>query len=190
MYCSSAGANRRRRTRFRATYDLRAGGECRNDEKRPEIVVIAFPFKADIHASAERVFSLLAELRDYDRWLPRSSAFNGTHRISEGPIAVGTTYVEPGPLGVRHGTVTELVRPTRLSFHQPMTMRPRFLGVIDIHLTHTIAPHADFVSLLRVVSLTPHGAVTLAMPLVVRAFRVENERMMRTLKDFAEKDAS
>jgi hypothetical protein len=32
--------------------------------------------------------------------------------------------------------------------------------------------------------------VKLAMPLVRRAFRVENERMLKTLKDFAERTAS
>jgi len=38
-------------------------------------------FETDLHASAEQVFSLLAQLRDYDRWLPRSSAFHGTTEI-------------------------------------------------------------------------------------------------------------
>ena len=32
-------------------------------------------FEASIRATADRVFSLLVDLRDYDRWLPRSSAF-------------------------------------------------------------------------------------------------------------------
>ena len=65
--------------------------------------MIKLHFECDIKANAERVFGLLADLRDYDRWLPSSSAFKGTHRISEGPIGVGTTYVEPGPFGARHG---------------------------------------------------------------------------------------
>jgi uncharacterized protein YndB with AHSA1/START domain len=34
-------------------------------------------FEAEIRAGAERVFSLLADLRDYDRWLPKSPAFHG-----------------------------------------------------------------------------------------------------------------
>jgi uncharacterized protein YndB with AHSA1/START domain len=71
-----------------------------------EVAVVALRFETDVAANIERVFMLLAELRDYDRWLPRSSAFKGTSEISDGPIALGTTYVEPGPLGVRHGRVT------------------------------------------------------------------------------------
>ena len=43
--------------------------------------MVELSFEAEIRASAERVFSLLLELRDYDRWLPRSSAFHGTSKI-------------------------------------------------------------------------------------------------------------
>lgn len=106
--------------------------------------MVELKFEAEIRASAERVFSLLAELRDYDRWLPGSSAFHGTVSISEGPIAVGTTYVEPGPLGTRHGIVREMDRPTRLAFEQPMTLKPPFLGVIGIKLWHALTPQRFF----------------------------------------------
>src|SRR5271154_3342703 len=119
--------------------------------------MIELHWEADIRASAERVFSLLAELRDYDRWLPRSSAFNGTNAISDGPIGVGTTYIEPGPLGVRHGKVTEFSPPTRLSFEQPMTMKLPALGVIGIRLFHRLTPGADHVHLLRALQLEAHG---------------------------------
>jgi uncharacterized protein YndB with AHSA1/START domain len=148
--------------------------------------MIELAFEAEIHASAERVFSLLAELRDYERWLPRSPAFHGTVTISDGPIAAGTTYVEPGPLGTRHGTVTKMDRPSRLDFEQPMTLKPRFLGVIGIRLFHTLTPHGPFVQLLRALELTSRGPIGLVMPFVVRMFRAENDRMMQALKAYTE----
>ncbi len=143
-------------------------------------------FEADIGASAERVFSLLADLRRYDRWLSASAAFHGTVRISDGPIAVGTTYVEPGPLGTRHGIVTQMDPPTRLAFEQPMTLKPRLAGVIGIRLRHTLTPNGASVHLKRELALAPQGPIGLAMPLVARMFRAENERMMRALKAYAE----
>ncbi|MGH6817159.1 MAG: SRPBCC family protein [Methylovirgula sp.] len=151
--------------------------------------MIDLHWEADIRASAERVFWLLAELRDYDRWLPRSSAFRGTNNISDGPIAVGTTYIEPGPFGVRHGKVTEFAPPNRLCFEQPMTVKPEALGIIGIRLFHTLTPRLDTVHLRRELQLEPHGPVKFAMPLVVLAFRVENARMMKMLKAFAESAA-
>jgi uncharacterized protein YndB with AHSA1/START domain len=148
--------------------------------------MVELKFEADIHASAERVFSLLADLRDYDRWLPRSSAFHGTVTISEGPIAVGTTYVEPGPFGTRHGIVTAMDRPTLLAFEQPMTLKPRALGVIGIKLQHILTPDGASVHLMRSLELLPQGPVNLFMPLLAGMFRTENERMMQTLKRYAE----
>jgi uncharacterized protein YndB with AHSA1/START domain len=148
--------------------------------------MIELEFEVDIGATADRVFSLLADLRDYDRWLPGSPAFHGTSRISDGPIAVGTTYVEPGPLGTRHGVVTQLDRPTRLAFEQPMTLKPRFAGVIGIRLLHTLTPNGASVHLKRELQLSPRGPISLVMPFVVKMFRAENERMMRTLKAYAE----
>jgi uncharacterized protein YndB with AHSA1/START domain len=152
--------------------------------------MVELRFEADIGASAERVFSLLADLRDYDRWLPRSTAFHGTTSISDGPIAAGTTYVETSPFGVRHGVVTALVYPTELDFEQPMALKPGVFGMVGIKLSHRLTPRASAVHLLRRLELTPHGLVTLAMPLVSRAFRSENERMMEVLKAAAESGAS
>jgi len=149
--------------------------------------MIELRFERRIRADAERVFGLLADLRDYDRWLPPSAAFHGTTRISGGPIGVGTTYVEQSPAGVRHGRVTALVRPTRLDFEQPMTLRPAILGEIGIKLFHTLDhQEVQSVHLLRRLELTPRGPVTWFMPLAVRAFRAENERMMTLLAAFAE----
>lgn len=152
--------------------------------------MVELRFEADIGASAERVFSLLADLRDYDRWLPRSTAFHGTTSISDGPIAAGTTYVETSPFGVRHGVVTALVYPTELDFEQPMTLKLGLFGMVGIKLFHRLTPAGCSVHLLRRLELAPHGLVTLAMPLVTRAFRSENERMMEVLKAAAESGAS
>ena len=149
--------------------------------------MIALHWETEIRGSAERIFALLADLRGYDRWLPGSSAFRGTNSISAGPIGVGTTYVEPGPLGVRHGRVTEFVPPTRLAFEQPMTLRPNAMGVLGIRLFMNLMPGADGVHVRRDLQLDPQGPVKLIMPLVLRAFRAENERMMRVLKDYAER---
>ncbi len=152
--------------------------------------MIELLWETDIRASAEQVFSLLAELRDYDRWLPRSSAFKGTTDISDGPIAAGTTYVESAPLGTRYGKVTMFERPTQLNFEQPMTMKPRVLGVLEIRLFHTLTPGEAGVHLVRRAQLSTSGPMKFAMPIVLRSVRSETERMLRALKTFAEANPS
>ncbi len=152
--------------------------------------MIELRFERDIHATAERVFTLLVNLRAYDRWLPRSTAFHGTTSISGGPIGVGTTYLERSPFGVRHGTVTGLTSPTVLNFEQPMTLKPSILGGIGIKLFHTLTPQADSVHLLRRLELMLHGPAVLLTPFMIRAFRAENERLMDVLKKTAESAAN
>lgn len=144
-------------------------------------------FERSIRASAERVYDLLADLRGYDRWLPRSAAFHGTTRISEGPVRVGTTYVETSPAGTRRGIVTSMSRPVRLDFEQPMTLRPRLLGRIGIELSHVLTPGEGGVYVLRRLQLAPNGLVGLLMPRVIKAFRAENERMLDMLAAAAER---
>jgi hypothetical protein len=78
--------------------------------------------EAEIHCSAERIFDVITDLHGQDRWLTKSAAFRGTSELSSNPVTLGATYRKPGPLGVRNGAVTELERPAKLTFHQPMTL--------------------------------------------------------------------
>jgi hypothetical protein len=77
-------------------------------------------------------------------------------------------------------------RPTRLAFEQPMTLRPPALGVIGIKLFHTLTSRGSSLHLLHALELSPRRLVRLGMPFVVKMFRIENERLMGTLKAYAE----
>src|SRR5258708_19687833 len=90
-----------------------------------ERVTTEIPSEADINCAAEKIFDVIIDFRGQDRWLPKSSAFHGTSKISTNPVTLGTTYREPGPFGVRNGTVTELERPTKLTFPHPITIKLR-----------------------------------------------------------------
>jgi uncharacterized protein YndB with AHSA1/START domain len=141
---------------------------------------------AEIEAPIEKIFAATVDLRGYDRWLATSSVFEGITDISSDPVALGTTWSEPGPNGMRHGTVTEFEAPTRVTFRQPMTMSPRFLGVIDIAVSLTLIPKPTSVHVRRVVTIEIPWQLKLVQPLVVRQFRIESSRTLLALKRFAE----
>jgi uncharacterized protein YndB with AHSA1/START domain len=145
--------------------------------------------EAEIDAPTEKIFAAIVDLRGYERWLARSEVFEGITDISSDPIAVGTTWSEPGPNGVRHGTVTAFEAPTRVTFHQPMTMSPRLLGVIDITVSVTLTPTAASVVVRRVVTIGIPWPLRVVQPFVVRQFRVEGGRTLLALKRFAEADS-
>jgi len=77
-------------------------------------------FTTLIEGSAETIFGLIADLAHYDRWLRGSKAFGTITQISPLPVGLGTTYIDAGPSGTRHGEVTDYHPPTRICFHQPM----------------------------------------------------------------------
>jgi hypothetical protein len=161
---------------------------CLVDSADSEEVIqgmIRIPSEADIACSAERIFDLIIDLRGQDRWLSRSSAFRGTVDISANPVTLGTTYREPGPLGVRNGTVTELERPTLITFHQPMSMILR-LGTIDVLLRYTLSPREASTHVQRVVNLGIPRSLQLLKPAIVRQFRIESGRTLLALKTYAD----
>ena len=61
------------------------------------------------------------------------------------------------------------------------------LGTIDIVLRNTLSPQGEVTHVKRVVTLGIPWQMKLAQPLVVRAFRAENERALAALKVYADK---
>jgi uncharacterized protein YndB with AHSA1/START domain len=144
------------------------------------------PSEAEIACSAERIFDLIIDLQGQDRWLRKSSSFRGTKDISSNPVALGTTYREPGPFGVRAGTVTEFVRPRQIAFHQPMIMKLH-LGTIDIVMRYTLTPGAASTHVRRVVTIEIPWPLKLMQPVLLGAFRHESGRTLSALKAYADK---
>jgi uncharacterized protein YndB with AHSA1/START domain len=143
------------------------------------------PDQADIGCPAETIFDLITDFKGQDRWLSRSSAFRGTTAISSDPVALGTTYREPGPLGVRNGTVTEFERPAKITFHQPMTMRLH-TGTVDITLRYTLTPAGGSTHVTRVVTIGIPRSLKVIEPVIIRAFRAESGRTLLALKAYAD----
>ena len=73
-------------------------------------------FVTHIHGSPETIFDLVADMPNYGRWLPNSSACGGTVDVAPYPVRLGTTYLHAGPIE-KPGSVTEYDRPDHISFH-------------------------------------------------------------------------
>lgn len=151
--------------------------------------MLDLPSEADISCPAERIFDLIVDFAGQDRWLTRSSAFRGTHQVSTDPVSLGTTYREPGPFGVRNGTVTELERPTKVTFHQPMTLKLG-VGILDVTVRYTLSPDVGKTHVRRVCSLGIPGHLKLLTPVIAAQFRAESARTLRALKAHADQSPS
>jgi uncharacterized protein YndB with AHSA1/START domain len=144
------------------------------------------PAEADIACPAEMIFDAIVDFRGQERWLGKSAAFRGTTEISSDPVTLGTTYREPRPFGVRTGTVTELERPARITFRQPMTMRLH-AGTVDVTLRYTLTPNTSGTHVARVVTIEVPWPLKLIQPVLARAFRAESTRTLLALKAYADR---
>lgn len=105
--------------------------------------MIEIDLDRQIDAPVEDVFARLLDLPGYARWLPDESESVGWALTSDGPIAVGMTYIESTKHGPETGEVVELEPPTRL------VMRNRF-SKLRIPLEEKLHSY----------ELLPHGAGT------------------------------
>ena len=145
---------------------------------------VEIPLQAEIRCSAEQVFEVIADLDGQHRWLAESPEFRGTVDVSDNPVRLGSTYREPTPQGVRHGEVTEFEPPVRITFHQPMDLRP--FGRIDIVQRCTLEPRGDSTLVRRVATLgIPAYLRPLARHIISTTAR-ESERTLTALKTYCE----
>jgi uncharacterized protein YndB with AHSA1/START domain len=143
-------------------------------------------FETTIHRPSVTVFGLIADLPNYGKWLPSSSLFGSVTEYSELPVRAGTQYVDKGPSSRMIGMVTEFEPPTRISFRQ---MTTSLFGSLTVEVRYSLAVGDDDTHLTRRVTVTASGGYQLAQPMIVRAIRQENERILATMKAYLESDA-
>ena len=143
----------------------------------------------DISAPAQKIFDAVTDLHSYSKWLPDSGPFQGTIEISDNPIKLGTTFVEPSPAGTKIGKVIEFEPPSKVVFVQPMHTTDPALGghMIDIRVDVTLKEKGDGVtSVQRDVLLGfPEPLKELKEPWDKGATG-ESERVMNLLKNYVE----
>jgi len=146
-------------------------------------------FTARIKGSPETIFDLVADMPNYGKWLPGSDSFGATTDVSPYPVCLGTTYLDAGATGQRPGSVTGYDRPKYLAFHQTMLLK-RFpiTANIDIKIRYTFEPVDGETNVVRDMDITIDMPVLMriAEPLILAAFRKENERMLAELKHYVE----
>jgi uncharacterized protein YndB with AHSA1/START domain len=145
-------------------------------------------FTAQIDGTPERLFDLVADMPNYSRWLPNSSAFGGTVDVKPYPVRLGTTYLDAGPI-LKPGSVTEFDRPWHISFYHTVQIRKGPLKTdVDAQIRYTFDPGngSTFVERKLVLAFNLQGIFRLALPLLLYGFDKENTRTLATLKRYVE----
>jgi uncharacterized protein YndB with AHSA1/START domain len=144
-------------------------------------------FTSRIAGPPEVVFDLVADLPNYGRWLPGSSAFEGTADVTPYPVCLGTTYRETGPVQ-KPGRVTEFDRPRHIGFQHTVQIRSPIHTDVEARIRYTLEPSQGGTAVLRELDLTYElrGLLKLLTPVLLAGFRKENLRTLGCLKRYVE----
>jgi uncharacterized protein YndB with AHSA1/START domain len=148
-------------------------------------------FTTQIHGAPETVFALVADLPNYGRWLPDSSAFGGTVDVTPYPVRLGTTYLDAGPI-LKPGSVTEFDPPRHISFHHTVQLRQGLLNTdVDARIRYIFEPNdgGTFIDRSLVLTFDLRGIFRVALPIILHGFRKENDRTLSALKRYVETQA-
>jgi hypothetical protein len=147
-------------------------------------------YAADIAATPDVLFELLADLPRYRRWLPGSTAFGETTDVDPYPVRLGSRYHDgkPGESGKDWwGTVTGFQPPGALDFHHVIHVA-QVRATVDVHIHYSLEQVDAHTTVTRWLVLD------VSMPLILRplrraitgSFDRENVRTMAALKSYAE----
>ena len=129
------------------------------------------------------VFDLIADLAGYRAWLPPSRVFSEVIQLNSGPVKLGTAYVDRGPSLVFQGEVIDFEPPTLLTFYQATRSSVlMFDAGMNINIDYTLHQTAAGTCVERTLTLDTLGIFTLLQPLLRRALRQENERILQRMK--------
>jgi uncharacterized protein YndB with AHSA1/START domain len=147
-----------------------------------------FRFTTEIAGSAESIFQLVADMPNYGKWLPNSSAFGGTINVTPYPVRLGTTYLDAGSIE-KPGMVTAFEPPTRISFRHTVQLRQPFVNTdIEADIRYVFEPRDGKTFVDRQLALQLHlrGIQRLLLPVILYGFRKENNRTLAALRNYVE----
>jgi len=141
------------------------------------------------NTSAEQVFDFIANIEDYESWLPNSNTFYGIRHVSDDPIKEGTIYTDGRGALEMHGTVKTLRPPTQITFHQVADFRALGLipGGMDITIDYVLVQEHDGTTVIRNYEVEFNGILKLIRPLALSRIKTENNRILHVMKDVLEK---
>jgi uncharacterized protein YndB with AHSA1/START domain len=137
-----------------------------------------------IERPVEQAFAQAVDLSHYADWMPHTGVFKKSSQISDGPIGVGTKYVDQGRMGTFRGNVVEFHRPSRVVFDE----RLRWFGVpvAETRLQYEFRDAPGGTAVHHVAETDLFGPFRLMKPIVAVIGRGERRRTLTALKQSLE----
>ena len=140
-----------------------------------------------VEKSIERVFELISDIPGYKNWSPGNSKFFIENKItSEGPIGLGTTYIDRLQwFGKAIGEIVQYEPPFEIAFQQKV-----FFGLpaFSAELNYTLKAIQNSTEVIHIFEAVPHGLINLSEPLLSHLIHQERERTCKAIKKTLEQE--
>ena len=143
-----------------------------------------------IAAPSGTLFGLLADLPNYGRWLPGSSAYGGTTDVEPYPVRLGSRYHDGKPDQPGRswrGTVTGFQPPGSLDFHHVIKVS-QLRATVDVHIHYSLEPgEADtLVTRWLMLDITMPAILLPLKRAITAGFDKENARTLAALSRYTQ----
>ena len=129
----------------------------------------------------EHVFKLISDISGYKKWAPDKSKFFIENKItSEGPLGLGTTYVDKLKWwGKSTGEIVQYQPPSKIKFQQKTLFG---LPVFRSKFEYTLTVYQNSTEVIHRAEAIPYSLFKLLEPILSIIVRSERERTCQAIK--------
>jgi uncharacterized protein YndB with AHSA1/START domain len=141
---------------------------------------VRYESRTTIDRPISDVFERLADLAGYRQWMRRTGLFRKARQTSDGPLAVGTAYLDATRMGTFRGEVTDYAPPTRIAFRE--TLRWFGSDLMEARPEYTLEADGNKTLVHHVAEGELFGIMRLMKPAAAFMARSERARTVESLR--------
>ena len=148
--------------------------------KNTGITTVRSEARTTINRPIGDVFARLADLDDYGTWMRRTGLFRRSGQTSDGPLGLGTAYIDATRMGTFRGQITDYQPPSRIAFGE--TLRWFGFELMEARPEYFLEADRDRTIVYHVAEGDLFGWMRLMKPVAALLARSERTRTLKSLR--------
>ena len=148
--------------------------------KNTGITTVRSEARTTINRPIGDVFARLADLDDYGTWMRRTGLFRRSGQTSDGPLGLGTAYIDATRMGTFRGQITDYQPPSRIGFRE--TLRWFGYDLMEARPEYFLEADQDRTIVHHVAEGELFGFMRLMKPVAALLARSERTRTLASLR--------
>src|SRR5437764_14323277 len=141
---------------------------------------VRYETRTTIDRPISDVFARLADSDGYTTWMRRTGLFRRSGQTSDGPVGLGTAYLDATSMGAFRGEVTDYEPAARIGFRE--TLRWFGSDLMEARPSYTLQEDRDKMIVHHVAEGELFGMMRLMKPVAALLARSERARTLESLR--------